>query len=192
MIIDPPQLAQCLSEPDARMTELAKSHGMSPASATAIARIDEIMGRIRRGISKREFGREVIRQIDPSLDVGHLDAMFAIAMPSTGHGDAEVTVGLVAVRLGLDPSRASRLTSEIVEKGYARRVASQSDARRIGLELTEQGHEFARVVRETKLRMFNTALHGWREDELVIFAELLDRFSTWTRPEPPKSTDPTA
>src|SRR5690606_40601178 len=56
-----------------------------------------------------------------------------IAAPVSEFGDDthdETMVATVAERLGIDPSRASRLVSEMVEAGYARRAVSQADARR--------------------------------------------------------------
>ena len=115
------------------------------------------------------------------LEIGHLDTISAIAHSPSWTDDAheEVTVGLIAERLGLDPSRASRLAADVVERGYARRVASQTDARRICLELTPKGEHFVEAVRRNKWEVFAGALAQWSEQELTVFAALLDRFAGW-------------
>jgi hypothetical protein len=47
--------------------------------------------------------------------------------------------------------------------------------------LTPKGKAFVEKFRETKWRVFATALSEWEEGELVVFARLLERFSFWTR-----------
>ncbi len=171
----------CQTRGDRETVELARQTGLSPNAAEAVATIDAVMHKVRRSIQRREFGRRVMAELDPSLDVSHLDAISAIA--HKGEEVAEVTVGLVAERLGIDPSRASRVTSDLVEKGYARRVASQQDARRICLELTEKGDRFVEAVRRNKVQIFTRALAQWNEQELMVFAALFERFSNWATDE---------
>jgi len=164
------------------MVELALARGLSPAASEAVASIDAVMHKFRRSIQRRDFGRQVMARLDPALEVAHLDAISAIAHNPVWSADGpvpEVTVGLIAERLGIDPSRASRVVADVVERGYARRVASQQDARRICLELTGKGQDFVEAVRRNKLEIFARALGKWNEQELVVFAALLDRFSNW-------------
>lgn len=155
--------------------------GFSQASADAIAEIDVTMQRIRRSIQKREFVVEILKEIAPDLELSHLDALSAIGnwKYEPTPDEAEVTVGLVAERLELDPSRASRIVAELVEMGYARRIASQVDARRICIAATEKGWAFAHEFRRRKWEMMSRGLQGWTEDEVLMFRTLLDRFSQW-------------
>jgi len=171
----------CHTRGDREMVELAQQGGLSLNAAEAVASIDAVMHKVRRSIQRRDFGRLVMAQLDPSLDVSHLDAISAIA--HKGDDVAEVTVGLVAERLAIDPSRASRVTSDLVERGYLRRVASQQDARRICLELTGKGANFVEAVRRNKVLVFTRALAQWNEHELMVFAALFERFSNWATDE---------
>ena len=171
----------CVTRGDREMVELARQGGLSENAAEAVASIDAVMHKVRRSIQRRDFGRLVMAQLDPSLDVSHLDAISAIA--HKGDDVAEVTVGLVAERLAIDPSRASRVTSDLVERGYLRRVASQQDARRICLELTGKGANFVEAVRRNKVQVFTRALAQWNEHELMVFAALFERFSNWATDE---------
>ena len=171
----------CQTRGDREMVELAEQAGLSPNAAEAVASIDAVMHKVRRSIQRRDFGRQVMAQMDPSLDVSHLDAISAIA--HKGEEITEVTVGLVAERLAIDPSRASRVTSDLVERGYARRFASQQDARRICLELTGKGNSFVEAVRRNKVQIFARALAQWNEHELMVFASLFERFSNWATDE---------
>ncbi len=172
----------CRTPGDQEMVDIALANGLSPRAAEAVAAIDAVMHKVRRSIQRRDFGRRVLAKLDTTLEVAHLDTISAIAHNPvwTDQIKEEVTVGLIAERLGIDPSRASRLSAEVVERGYARRVASQSDARRICLELTDKGEQFVQAVRRNKWEVFAGALGQWKEDELVVFAALLDRFSTWS------------
>jgi DNA-binding MarR family transcriptional regulator len=172
----------CRTPGDQEMVDIALANGLSPRAAEAVAAIDAVMHKVRRSIQRRDFGRRVLAKLDGDLDVAHLDTISAIAhnpVWSDVAKDEEVTVGLIAERLGIDPSRASRLSADVVERGYARRVASQADARRICLELTEKGERFVAAVRRNKWELFAGALGQWSEQELVVFAALLDRFSGW-------------
>jgi len=172
----------CQTPGDQEMVDIALANGLSPRAAEAVAAIDAVMHKVRRSIQRRDFGRRVLAKLDGDLDVAHLDTISAIAhnpVWTDAGKQEEVTVGLIAERLGIDPSRASRLSAEVVERGYARRVASQADARRICLELTDKGETFVKAVRRNKWEVFAGALGQWSEQELVVFAALLDRFSGW-------------
>lgn len=168
----------CKTQGEREIVELARQTGLSTNAAEAVASIDAVMHKVRRSIQRREFGRQVMAQMDPSLDVSHLDAISAIA--HKGEDVSEVTVGLVAERLAIDPSRASRVTSDLVERGYLKRVASQQDARRICLELTRKGVNFLEAVRRNKVHIFTRALSQWTEQELMVFAALFERFANWS------------
>ena len=168
----------CITRGDQEMVELALVSGLSPAAADAVASIDAVMHKVRRSIQRRDFGRQVMARLDPTLDVAHLDTISAIAHKGD-EGAQEVTVGLIAERLGIDPSRASRVVADVVDRGLAKRVASQLDARRICIELTAKGQRFVSAVRRNKLEIFAKALGQWNERELVVFAALFDRFSNW-------------
>ncbi|MGX5830929.1 MarR family winged helix-turn-helix transcriptional regulator [Mesorhizobium sp. 43Arga] len=164
---------------DQDLADLARSNGLSEAAADAVAAIDAVLNKVRRSIQRREFGRLILARIDPSLEVSHLDVIIAIAHnPAVGDAPQdEVTVGNIAERLGIDPSRASRISADIVERGYALRVASQLDARRICLRLTARGERLVTAVRQTKWRIFAESLAQWDEQDLVTFARLLERFA---------------
>jgi DNA-binding MarR family transcriptional regulator len=155
--------------------------GYSEKSAAAIVDIDAAMTRIRRGMLKREVVNAILAELDPNLDLNRLDVMSTVMHwhPDGTQPDQEVTVGTVAERLGIDPSRASRLVADVIDLGYLRRAASQADSRRIVLEPTEQGLAFGEKFRLKKAAMLARSLKGWSEPELVEFARLLERYSHW-------------
>jgi DNA-binding MarR family transcriptional regulator len=171
---------------ETKIRELATEHGLSLAAADAIASIDVTMTRIRRSMARRELARTVMTKLDTDLEVAHLDVISAISgfACDPAPPNAEVTVGFVAEQMNVDPSRASRLVAEVVDRGYARRVASQQDSRRICLELTEQGEAFVDSFRAVKWNTFASSLGTWSEADLKTFAKLLDRFSSWSKQGP--------
>src|SRR5689334_1994081 len=102
----------------------------------------------KAGTRAGSAGRTATRGEDPALaamealsqpvDLEHVAVVDAIEEGSELPGH-EVTVGDVAERLGIDPSRASRVVTAAIKAGYVRRLASQDDGRRICLELTPDG-----------------------------------------------------
>jgi len=151
--------------------------GLSATAAQATIDIDAVMTQIRRSMDKRELGRLALRNLDLPIELADLDILAALEGCSAHSGEA--TVGFVAERLNVDPSRASRIVGDAVDKGIVRRVASQSDSRRIVLELTETGRAHALAIRKYKWKVFVDALDQWSEKDLVTFARLFSRFSDW-------------
>jgi DNA-binding MarR family transcriptional regulator len=88
----------------------------------------------------------------------------------------EPSVGMVAEHLGVDPSRASRMVADAVRGGYVRRVASQADGRRTGLELTGAGRKLLRTTSSFRRRVFSKVMASWSESECLEFARLLTKF----------------
>lgn len=172
----------CVQTSPSKDAESFREAGFSPEAAEAIVQIDAAMTRIRKGMMRRESAIAILADLDPGLDLPKLDVMSAV-MHWHPENDAdavrEVTVGTVAERMGIDPSRASRLVADVVEAGYIRRVASQQDSRRIVLEPTDKGVAFGESFRARKTAMLTAGLDGWTEEELVVFARLVERFTHW-------------
>ena len=169
--------------------------GFSPDAAAAIVRIDAAMTRIRRSMQKREHVSAIIAELDPALDLPRLDVIIAVMNwhPESPEDAArEVTVGTVAERLGVDPSRASRLVADVIDLGYIRRAASQADSRRIVLEGTEKGTALSTAFRERKSAAMARGLANWTEDELKVFAGLVERFTLWSKLAAAKPAEGTA
>jgi DNA-binding MarR family transcriptional regulator len=134
------------------------------------------MLRIRRSHTRRSQSKLAARTERCSGDHGLIAVVDAVDEGPPEPGEA-VTVGLVAERMGIDPSRASRLVGSAIESGHLVRVASQRDGRRIGLELTAAGRQTAEAARQFRQAMFATAMHDWTDDERAEFARLLARFT---------------
>lgn len=87
------------------------------------------------------------------------------------------TVGVLADRLGIDPSTASRLIAQAVRSRYLRRVAVQDDGRAVALVLTDTGRELAAGAARYQRSVFDEATREWPEADRVAFAALFVRFT---------------
>lgn len=152
--------------------------------------LDAIMQHWRRRVVKRELGQRALADLGLELDLALLDVLMVVWAPANEFGedpDGDIMVATVAARLGIDPSRASRLTSELIRLGLVRRSVSQADARRAILELTDEGARIVQAVRRYKFLILGNFLKGWTDEELAAFIPLLERFSAWSE----SSEDPT-
>lgn len=168
---------------DAKIRQKLGDAGIGATAADAAFELDAIIQGWRRRMLKRELGSRALTDLGLSLDLAQLDALVAVWAPSNEFGaerNDETTVGAVAVRLGIDPSRASRITSDLIRLGLMRRAISQADARRAILELTDEGRRIVLAVREYKFLILGHFLKSWSKQELATFIPLIDRFSTWS------------
>jgi DNA-binding MarR family transcriptional regulator len=162
--------------------------GLSDEVASSALALDAILQRWRRRASKRLPERLALDAMGVDLDIARLDVLTAILAPGgefEREGDEEPMVATVASRLGIDPSRASRLVSDLIASGHARRAVSQRDARRTIVELTDAGREVVTEVRARKIAMLGAFLSDWTEREIATFVPLLDRFSAWSEQNAP-------
>jgi DNA-binding MarR family transcriptional regulator len=90
---------------------------------------------------------------------------------------SEVTVGVVADRLGIDPSTASRVVAETIRDGFLARSLSAVDGRRTCLELTEAGRDLDAASRRYQRGVFDRATLGWSASERRLFAGLFVQFA---------------
>jgi DNA-binding MarR family transcriptional regulator len=143
----------------------------TPEAVADIARISEVMGRMRLMIGRRVISRTLVDSLAPNLEISHLDALRAMRRI-----EGEVTVGAIAEVMRLDPSRGSRLVAELVTQGLLRRDASQADGRRSIVVRTELGDRLMEEIDATKQQLLASMLDGWADEELGTFAVLFDKF----------------
>ncbi|WIY53830.1 MarR family transcriptional regulator [Devosia sp. YIM 151766] len=163
------------------LSALLREAGINNQTIEAVMNIDALMQKWRRRAMKRELGTRALVDLKVGLDLAQLDVLYAIEGPAPEFGEAggEIMVATVAERLNIDPSRASRLVSEMVEQGFARRAVSQADARRTIIELTERGQSVVDAVRAYKFLIMGDFLGEWEPAELAAFVPLLKRFGNW-------------
>ncbi|WP_323771667.1 MarR family transcriptional regulator [Antarctobacter sp.] len=145
--------------------------------------VDAILQVWRRKIFKRELGLRALQDLDLQIELAELDVLMAVWAPSNEFRDTsgeETMVSTVATRLNIDPSRASRLTSQLIKRGFLRRAVSQQDARRAVLELTDAGKRAIEAVRSYKFLVLGSYLKDWTPEEIATFLPLLERFMAWS------------
>ncbi|HEY8545898.1 MAG TPA: MarR family transcriptional regulator [Acidimicrobiales bacterium] len=149
----------------------------SPDDPTVVA-VERAMVKIRRSQARRALGPPMLAAIADrlglQLDYGMTSVVDAVEEPAPDGGD--VTVGLVAERLGLDASRASRLVASAVAAGLVRREASQEDGRRSHLTLTDLGQRVLEVEQDVRRRNMADRMADWSAADRRAFAELITRF----------------
>ncbi|WP_244867642.1 MarR family winged helix-turn-helix transcriptional regulator [Vannielia litorea] len=172
-----------MGDRDREVVEKLEHVGVGESLAQSALELDAIMQRWRRRVFKRELGVRAVRELGLKVELAELDALIAVWRPANEFGDetsGETTVGSVANRLGIDPSRASRLTTELIRKGFVRRGVSQEDARRAILQVTPEGDRIVHAVRAFKFYTLGHFLKSWTEEEVRTFVPLLERFSSWS------------
>ncbi|MFE9455901.1 MarR family winged helix-turn-helix transcriptional regulator [Streptomyces californicus] len=88
----------------------------------------------------------------------------------------EITVGVVADRLAVDPSVASRMVTDCITAGYLIRAASQQDGRRTILQMTDEGHGMLAAFRLHQRAAFEFITREWPEGEPEQLARLLVKY----------------
>jgi DNA-binding MarR family transcriptional regulator len=135
--------------------------------------VTETMIELRRSIARHSLGKRVQERIGQQLDLSHLGVLDALNPPPL---DAELTVGTVAERYGVDPSHASRIVASAVEAGIVRRIPSTHDARKVTLEITERGHELLAEVARIRREWMAAAMSEFTDEERKQFARLFSHF----------------
>ena len=141
--------------------------------ADRITYLGAIMGRMRLMVGRRYIGQLTISRIGAGLELSHLDLLTLVGRLRCTQ---EVTVGVIAEHMRLDHSRVSRIVAELVKRGVLRREASQQDARRTVVALTDDGLAWLDRMSEVKHELLSEMLSDWSSEELEAFTNLYDRF----------------
>ncbi|MDI6103856.1 MarR family transcriptional regulator [Actinoplanes sp. NEAU-A12] len=93
-----------------------------------------------------------------------------------------MSISEIADAIAVDRPRASRLTTELIGKGYIEREPAPGDSRYTLIRLTALGKEFVADIHEHRRRGVAEALAGFTAEESRTLAELLERFvDAWPR-----------
>ncbi|WP_118134497.1 MarR family winged helix-turn-helix transcriptional regulator [Oceanicella sp. SM1341] len=143
-----------------------------------LVRISSVIGRLRVLIGRRVISRVAIENVAPGAELSYIDVLSVVPPHGPGAADAleGTTVGAVAKAMRIDPSRASRLVSDMVERGLLTRVASPSDARSSLVVRTGLGERLHAELHAVKLRLLHEVLEDWPAEDVARFAELFERF----------------
>lgn len=141
---------------------------------SVLDQVERSLIRLRRHMGRRTLGRYVIEQLPDGVDLailGVVDAIDEGRPPDGALGIAEVSQ-----RLAVDPSRASRTVKAAIAAGYVRRTASQSDGRRVELELTDAGRDVVDTMHRVRQAHLAQRMQRWSTVDQREFARLLALF----------------
>lgn len=141
-----------------------------------VADVDRAIYELLRKLNPRAVARQCEGNDGPAVPLGAVPLLQAVAGGECGPQGCEVTVGMVAERLALDPSRASRAVAAAIEAGHVTRLASQADGRRSVLALTPAGREILDAADHFRQSRYGKLLAAWPADDRTAFAHLLRRF----------------
>ena len=154
--------------------------GFSEAAAGALLAFDLDQFHYMRRVMKGDVPVLLMRELNAGLEATQFHALTAITRIQCGIGRnaaMEATVGLLAGEMNVDPSRASRIVADLVERGYLARDASQQDGRRSVLTLTEAAVQLFEAFRQRKWQKTMAGFQGWPEADIIAFARLFARYS---------------
>jgi DNA-binding MarR family transcriptional regulator len=151
-----------------------------PAPAKEVELVRVALVELRRLFQRSELAKEWASAFGRAqkLDYTELRLLDAVRSATTAApGDDVATVGEIAERLGIDPSRASRLVARSVRRGTLSRHASPGDGRRVVLRVTAAGVQLQDRGSELTRARVALALAGWPTAERAAFARLFSRFA---------------
>ena len=144
-------------------------------SAAALGRLDESLIRLRRLLVKPALYRQAGPDTGCGADLSQVLVVDAVHRGQAEH--AEVTVGVVAERLDVDHSTASRLVAGAIRAGYLTRATSARDARCAHLELTAEGRQLLERAAGFRMAYLHRLVEDWPAEDVQRLADLLARLA---------------
>jgi DNA-binding MarR family transcriptional regulator len=172
----------------AQVADLLAGQGFAPGAIAALLDFDAENFLYVRRVMKGDIPQTLMRELDTGLEISQFHALSAILRIRGGYGrpaPQEATVGLLAEELSLDPSRASRIAADLVDRGLVARAVSQEDGRRSILNPTDRGIALMQAFLAAKWQHMARVFADWSEDEIATFARLFTRYSDGLRREYP-------
>lgn len=162
------------------MAPSLSSSDLSEEAKKSLADMDVAMFRWLRKLTKGEMTGRLLAATDLDLEPALFQGLMAVVRITHGvarEAPQEPTVGLVAEELNIDPSRASRIASELIARGFIERAAAQDDGRKSVLLLTDKGRNAFEQVRELRWNRILRAFEGWSEQDIKVFSRLFIRYA---------------
>ncbi len=170
-----------------------RAAGLSNDVADALLVLEAEQFQYMRRIMKGDVPQSLMEELDAGLEATQFHALSAIMRIRSGFGrtePTEPTVGLLAEELCLDPSRASRIAADLVDRGLILRGASQNDGRRSILAPTEQAQALLNAFLDAKWARTLRLFADWSDDDIFAFSRLFARYSEGMRQQYPARHDP--
>lgn len=162
-----------------RVMETLQAAGFSPNAARALLALDADHFHYVRRVMKGDIPQKLMDDLGAGLEATQFHALSAIVRLQCGQGHgrgrgpmSEPTVGLLAQEMAVDPSRASRIAADLVDRGYLRRDVSQQDGRRSVLALTDLALALFDSFRAARWQHTARLFKTWPEQDILDFTRL--------------------
>lgn len=162
-----------------RALQALQNAGFADQSALALMALDLDHFRYVRRVMKGDIPQALMEELGVGLEHTQFHALSALVRIQCGQGrpaPQEPTVGLLAEELAVDPSRASRIAADLVERGYLSRAVSQEDGRRSVLHLTDQAMQMFDAFRAAKWQHTIRLFQSWAEKDILDFTRLFSAY----------------
>lgn len=162
-----------------RLRKTLAETGHAPAMAEAMIALDATNFQFVRRVQKGEIPASLIDKIGAGIELAQFQALSAILRIEAGYGrpgPQEVTVGLLAEELMVDPSRASRIAADLVDRALVARSVSQQDGRRSVLIPTPEGRALLDRFLQAKWQAMMRVFRDWPTEDVQMFARLFARY----------------
>jgi DNA-binding MarR family transcriptional regulator len=142
----------------------------------ALDRAGQALFRLGRLFARRTAHNGPAERAGRPVELSRILVAEAVAV-GPDEPEGEITVGLIADRLAIEPSTASRLVAEAIREGYVTRTTSPTDARRLRLDLTPAGRALVADAQRYQRATFEEITCTWPTHDRAEFARLLVRFT---------------
>src|SRR5690625_731128 len=136
-----------------------------------IGALDDLLVRIHVSRQRPSYRRRLLEGIDALDGIGGLRVLRAIARQLQLRD--RVSVGDIAVDMGIGQSSASRAVDDVCRRGLASKTTCSDDLRKARLTLSDAGRAVLATADANRQRLLSQATEGWSPDETVKLTELL-------------------
>jgi DNA-binding MarR family transcriptional regulator len=176
--------------PHERIQTRLQDAGFDEETALALLALDGDHFHYVRRVMKGDVPQSLMEELGAGLEATQFHALSAILRIQCGYGRApqEATVGLLAEEMAIDPSRASRIAADLVERGLLTRAVSQQDGRRSVLVPTEAAWGLMDGFLQAKWQRTMQLFATWSKEDIVTFARLFGCYTDGMREQYPIRT----
>lgn len=153
--------------------------GVAPEAAEALLAFDSGVFFWKRMAMKAEVPGRLIEELGLDLELSQFSSLTAITRIQNGIGRnaaQPATIGLLAEEMNIDPSRASRIATDLIARGYLRREAAQDDGRKSILVLTDKAVSAFQAFRDLKWDKMLQVFSAWSDADIITFSGLFTRY----------------
>jgi DNA-binding MarR family transcriptional regulator len=142
---------------------------VSRSRQDAIREFGTAIQRYQRSV--HDFDQAVAVSMDlGSSDLRCLDALF----------DGPLPAGEIAQQVGLKPAATTTLIDRLVARGFVRRIASETDRRKVVVEMTEQARQQTWTSYGPLVAEGERMLSRLTSDQLLEFKKLIEAMTQLT------------